>query len=217
MHIILDLFKDLTNANWINAHGGLYIVMFIIFAETGLFVGFFLPGDSLLFITGMIIANSLSPFGNAATNLVYWIVLITAAGVIGNMVGYWFGNKSGHLLMKRPDSFLFRKKHLEQAHDFYEKKGGMAIFLARFLPIVRTFAPIIGGMVEMEYKKFLKYNILGCLSWVISMIMAGYFLGKVEFVKTHLEIIVIGIIVITTGPVLLKIIFGKSKTTVKQL
>ncbi|MBC7554366.1 MAG: VTT domain-containing protein [Taibaiella sp.] len=216
MHIILDIFKNLTNAEWINAHGGLYIVMFVIFAETGLFVGFFLPGDSLLFITGMIIANSLSPFGNAAVNLVYWITLISVAGILGNLVGYWFGNKSGHLLMKRPDSLLFKKKYIEQAHEFYENKGGMAIFFARFLPIVRTFAPIVAGMVDMDYKKFLRFNILGCLAWVISMIMAGYLLGEIEWVKKNLEIIVIGLIVVTTGPVLFKMFFGRSKASVKQ-
>ena len=217
MHEILNLFHNLTNADWIRDHGGLYIVMFIIFAETGLFVGFFLPGDSLLFITGMIIANfnadTPSPFQNTALNLVYWIALITVSGVLGNMVGYWFGNKSGHLLMKRPDSLLFKKKYLTDAHDFYEKKGGMAIFLARFLPIVRTFAPIVGGMVDMNYKRFLSYNILGCLCWVVSMTMTGFVLGKNEFVHKNLELIVIGLIVITTGPVLIKMFTGKKKPT----
>ena len=217
MHEILNLFHNLTNADWIRDHGGLYIVMFIIFAETGLFVGFFLPGDSLLFITGMIIANfnadTPSPFQNTALNLVYWIALITISGVVGNMVGYWFGNKSGHLLMKRPDSLLFKKKYLTDAHDFYEKKGGMAIFLARFLPIVRTFAPIVGGMVDMNYKRFLSYNILGCLCWVVSMTMTGFVLGKNEFVHKNLELIVIGLIVITTGPVLIKMFTGKKKPT----
>ena len=213
MHQLIEIFRALTNPEWINAHGGLYIVMFIIFAETGLFVGFFLPGDSLLFITGMIIANSLSPFGNAAINLMYWITLISAAGIAGNMVGYWYGNKFGHMLIKRPDTLLFKKKHLEQAHDFYERKGGMAILLARFLPIVRTFAPIVGGMVDMNYKKFVTYNILGCLAWVISMIMAGYLLGENVWVKKNLELIVIGLIVVTTGPVLIKMFFGKKKPT----
>jgi membrane-associated protein len=213
MHELLSLFKDLTDAEWINAHGGLYIVLFIIFAETGLFVGFFLPGDSLLFIAGIIIANSVTPFDNAVANLIYWISLITIAGVLGNMVGYWFGNKSGHLLMKRPDTLLFKKKHIVQAHEFYEKKGNMAIFLARFLPIVRTFAPIVGGMADMDYKKFIKYNILGCVCWVTSMIMAGFFLGKNVWVKTHLEMIVIGLVVITTGPVLIKMFTGRKNAT----
>jgi membrane-associated protein len=214
MHELIDIFKNLTNPEWINAHGGLYIVMFIIFAETGLFVGFFLPGDSLLFITGMIISSSpnAAPFSNPFLNLLYWIITITVAGVLGNIVGYWFGNKSGHLLMKRPDSLLFKKKHLQQAHDFYEQKGGVAILLARFLPIVRTFAPIVGGMVDMNYKKFITYNILGCLAWVVSMTVLGFWLGEYEWVKNNLEKIVIGLILITTLPVLYKMFVGKKKT-----
>lgn len=213
MHQILDIYRELIKPEWIAVHGGLYIVMFIIFAETGLFVGFFLPGDSLLFITGVIIANSVSKFGNVGLDLLYWISIISAAGIIGNMVGYWYGNKFGHMLMKRPDSLLFKKKHIHQAHEFYEKKGGMAIFLARFLPIVRTFAPIVGGMVDMKYKKFIYYNILGCLAWVVSMIMAGYLLGENEWVKKNLELIVVGLILVTTGPVLFKMFFGKKKAT----
>ena len=209
MHQFIELYHNLTNADWINAHYGLYLVMFILFAETGLFVGFFLPGDSLLFVSGMIISGLHSPSNVSMINLVYWILLFSVAGVLGNIVGYWFGNKSGHLLMKRPDSLLFKKRHLMQAHDFYEKKGGAAILLARFLPIVRTFAPIVGGMVDMNYKKFMTYNIVGCLAWVISMTTIGYILGENEWVKKNLDFIVIALIVITTGPVLLKMIFGK--------
>lgn len=220
MHQIVEILKTLladpdSLMKWISDHGGFYIVMFIIFAETGLFVGFFLPGDSLLFVTGLTIANVHhgTPFDNPAVNLIYWIALITVAGVLGNMVGYWFGNKSGHLLMKRKDTFLFKKKHLHQAHDFYEKKGGMAILLARFLPIVRTFAPIVGGIAEMNYQKFMKFNIIGCIAWVVSMMMAGYLLGEIPWVKANLEKIVIGLILVTTGPVLIKMIFGRKKET----
>ena len=114
--------------------------------------------------------------------------------------------------MKRPDSLLFKKKHLQQAHDFYEQKGGVAILLARFLPIVRTFAPIVGGMVDMNYKKFITYNILGCLAWVVSMTVLGFWLGEYEWVKNNLEKIVIGLILITTLPVLYKMFVGKKKT-----
>ncbi len=212
MHKFLELYKQLIQPEWINAHGGLYVVLFIIFAETGLFVGFFLPGDSLLFITGVIIANSTPKFGNVFIDLAYWMTLISLAGVVGNILGYWYGSKFGHMLMKREDSRLFKKKYIQDAHEFYERKGGMAIFLARFLPIVRTFAPIVGGMVDMNYKKFSYYNILGCLAWVVSMTMAGYLLGDIPWVKKNLEIIVIGLIVVTTGPVLFKMFFGKKKT-----
>lgn len=216
MHVLIEFLKNLTNAEWINAHYGLYLVMFIIFAETGLFVGFFLPGDSLLFVSGMIISRLHSPFEASFLNLVYWIILISVAGILGNVVGYWFGNKSGHLLMKRPDSLLFKKKYLVQAHDFYEKKGSVAILLARFLPIVRTFAPIVAGMVDMNYKKFITYNILGCLAWVISMTTTGFLLGENEWVAKNLEKIVIGLIVVTTAPVLFKMFFGKKKATPGQ-
>ena len=154
MHALIEIYHNLTDPVWIENHYGLYLVLFIIFAETGLFVGFFLPGDSLLFVSGMMISGAHAPFENSFMNLLYWIVLLTIGGVLGNIVGYWFGNKSGHMLMKRPDSFLFKKKHLMQAHDFYEKKGGIAILLARFLPIVRTFAPIVAGIVQMDKKKF---------------------------------------------------------------
>ena len=211
MESILELFKHLTNADWITQHGGLYLVALIVFAETGLFVGFFLPGDSLLFVTGLIIAQSASPFDTAALNLPYWIVLITLAGIIGNLVGYWFGKKTGPILFERKDTWLFKRKHLIQAKEFYEKKGGSAIILARFIPIVRTFAPIVAGVVHMERKKFLLYNIIGSFAWVLSMTITGYCLGENEWVKGNLEKIVIGLILVTTLPVLYKMIFAKKR------
>jgi membrane-associated protein len=211
MESILELFKHLTNADWITQHGGLYLVALIVFAETGLFVGFFLPGDSLLFVTGLIIAQSASPFDTAALNLPYWIILITLAGIIGNLVGYWFGKKTGPILFERKDTWLFKRKHLIQAKEFYEKKGGSAIILARFIPIVRTFAPIVAGVVHMERKKFLIYNIVGSFAWVLSMTITGYCLGENEWVKGNLEKIVIGLILVTTLPVLYKMIFAKKR------
>ncbi|MDR3679219.1 MAG: VTT domain-containing protein [Flavipsychrobacter sp.] len=209
IHELLDLFKNLTNEVWINSHGGLYIVMFVLFAETGLFVGFFLPGDSLLFVSGMIISRSNVPFENPVVNLIYWIVLMTVAGVLGNMVGYWFGNKSGHMLFQKKDTFLFKQKHLHQAHDFYERKGGTAIILARFLPIVRTFAPIVAGVVDMNYKKFFSYNVIGCILWVGGVLTIGFMLGGNEWVRTNLDKVIYALILVTTAPVLLKMIFGK--------
>lgn len=211
MESILELFKHLTNADWITQHGGLYLVALIVFAETGLFVGFFLPGDSLLFVTGLIIAQSASPFDAAALNLPYWIVLISLAGIIGNIVGYWFGKKTGPILFERRDTWLFKRKYLIQAKDFYEQKGGSAIILARFIPIVRTFAPIVAGVVHMDRKKFLLYNIIGSLAWVFSMTITGYCLGENEWVKGNLEKIVIGLILVTTLPVLYKMLFAKKR------
>lgn len=203
---IIDFIKNLADAEWIITNGGLYLVMLIVFAETGLFVGFFLPGDYLLFITGMIVANSMYPFDHSWSNLIFWNTMITVCAISGNFVGYWFGNKSGPLLFERKDSLLFKKKHLEQARAFYEKKGGSAIVIARFLPIVRTFAPIVAGVVKMDFKKFVRYNFIGAVVWVFSLVSLGFVLGENAFVKEYIDKIVIGIIVVTTFPVLWKII-----------
>ncbi|MBW7912315.1 MAG: VTT domain-containing protein [Taibaiella sp.] len=215
MQDLIEILKEMMDAEklaaFVTQYGGLYLVAFIIFAETGLFVGFFLPGDSLLFVTGLMIANSQNPFGNDFLNLLYWIVLIIIAGVIGNAVGYWFGRKTGPLLFERRDTFLFKRKHILQAKEFYDKRGGAAIILARFLPIVRTFAPIVAGIVKMDRKTFILYNYVGCVLWVTSMILAGYFLGENEWVKHNFEKIVIGLIVVTTAPVIFKMFFHKKK------
>lgn len=221
MHDLIELLKHLMNAQWladtVMLYGGLYLVALIIFAETGLFVGFFLPGDSLLFVSGMIIATKPSPFEQGPLNLLYWIIIISIAGIIGNSVGYWFGRKSGALLFERKETWLFKKKHLAQAHDFYEKRGGSAIILARFLPIVRTFAPIVAGAVKMDSKKFFFFNIIGSFAWVGSMLIAGYWLGGYTVVRENFEKIVIGLILITTGPVLFKMFFGKKKHPVQEV
>lgn len=211
MDQILELFKHLSDEQWLIDNGGFYIIMAIVFAETGLFIGFFLPGDYLLFVTGLLLNNNAEPFGdNHVSNLFYWATLITVAAILGNFVGYWFGRKSGEYLFKRKDTWYLKKKHLMQAHEFYEKKGGMAIVIARFVPIVRTFAPIIAGVVKMTFKKFAFYNVIGAIVWVFGLVLLGYWLGSYGWVKDHLEWIIIGIIVLTTGPVLFKMIFGKS-------
>lgn len=220
MQDFIELLKELMDAEKLAAlvtqYGGLYLVAFIIFAETGLFIGFFLPGDSLLFVTGLMIANSHYPFEVGSLNLLFWSSLITFAGIVGNSVGYWFGWKTGPLLFERKDTFLFKQKHLTQAREFYEKRGGGAIILARFLPIVRTFAPIVAGVVGMDRKKFFFYNVVGCIAWVGSMVLAGYFLGENAWVKANFEKIVIGIVLVTTGPVLFKMFFRKKESpTVK--
>lgn len=208
---MVELLKNLIDPEWIMLHGGLYIVVLIVFAETGLFVGFFLPGDTLLFITGVILANSNAPFSYEWANVTYWLLLITMAGIAGNFVGYWFGRKSGLLLLERKDTWIFKKKHLLKAKAFYEQKGGTAIVVARFLPIVRTFAPIIAGMVQMNFKQFSRFNIAGSIAWVLSIVMAGYLLGNFPLVKNNLELIIMGIVLITTLPVVLKLIADRKK------
>lgn len=214
-------FSDLINPKFYIIHGGLWLLLFVVFAETGLFAGFFLPGDSLLFVAGIYNKELITTYFPFVQNdyiqlLLLWL-LIAFAGIIGNSVGYWFGRKVGPTMYNWKDNFLFKKKYLEQAHDFYEKHGGGAIIFARFLPIVRTFAPIIAGIVAMDKKRFSFFNIIGSLAWVFSMLFAGHFLQKwilSQFhfdLKEHLEIIVIGIVLITTAPVIIKIVTGKKK------
>lgn len=215
METIIEFLNNLIDPGWIVQHGGLYIVALIVFIETGLFFGFFLPGDSLLFIAGMIIANTLSPFAVPVINLVYWIGLITLAGVLGNFAGYWFGKKSDRFLFRK-DRWLFKRKYLVQAEEFYAKKGGGAIIIARFLPIIRTFAPIVAGMVRMKPSKFSLYNILGSFLWVVTIVSAGFLLGENAWAKEHLEKIILGIVLLTTGPVLLKLLFRKKRTNLQS-
>jgi len=197
------------------------MILFIVFAETGLFAGFFLPGDALLFVTGIysntIVSSALFQSNSEWIDLgVLWL-LIAIAGIVGNFVGYWFGYKSGPFLFERKDTVLFKKKYLIQAHEFYEKNGGIAIVIARFVPFVRTFAPIVAGIVKMDKKKFSFFNFMGCILWVGSMLLSGHFLQKFiqkEFdfdLKQHLEVIVIIIVIVTTFPVLWKILAGKKK------
>ena len=147
---------------------GLWIVLFIVFAETGLFAGFFLPGDSLLFLAGIYSRDLIDNFTiieSDVLNVTLLAVLVAIAGIIGNMVGYWFGAKSGYYLYKKEDSFWWKKKYLIQSKDFFERYGGKAIIFARFLPVVRTFAPIVAGIVTMDKKKFMFYNILSSFLW----------------------------------------------------
>jgi len=207
--------KDFLNPEFYIQHGGLWLFLFIIFAETGLFAGFFLPGDSLLFVAGIYsneLAAELINLNNDLFNLIMICILVVFSGVLGNTIGYWFGAASGPYLFKKEDSFLFKKKHLYTAKEFYDKHGGGAIVFARFLPIIRTFAPIIAGIVRMEKHKFALYNIIGCILWAFVMLFAGHYLYRFflsEFgfdLKKRLELIVIGIIVITTAPVIFKLL-----------
>lgn len=219
-------FTDLLNPEFYIDHGGLWMVVFIVFAETGLFAGFFLPGDALLFVAGIfsgqLVDAAFSANYSEWGNLGILFILISTAGVLGNFIGYWFGWKSGPYLYQRKDTFLFKKKYLVQAHEFYEKNGGGAIIIARFVPFVRTFAPIVAGIVKMEKKKFAICNIIGCVLWVASMLLAGHFLSefvKNEFgfeLKDHLEIIILIIVVATTFPVLWKLFFSKKKPKDKK-
>ena len=204
---------------WIIQNGGLYFLLFIVFAETGLFVGFFLPGDSLLFAAGIYLESLAQEFFGLPYVV---IVMVMIASVLGNIVGYWFGRKTGPLLYERKETWLFRKKHLMKATDFYHQYGKATIFLAKFLPIIRTFAPIVAGIVKMDRATFIFYNILGSIVWVTTMMLGGYYLQtwvEKEFgysLKDHIEAITIIIILVTTLPVLYKIFISKVKAHPKK-
>ncbi|TXH44649.1 MAG: DedA family protein [Actinobacteria bacterium] len=172
-------------------------VILIIFAETGLLIGFFLPGDSLLFITGLFVAQGLY------INLPIWLVclLLTAAAIIGNMVGYWIGYKAGPKLFNKDDSRFFKKEYVDKTHEFFEKYGNKAIVLARFVPIVRTFITAIAGVGRMDYRKFVIYSAVGGVLWATGVTLLGYFLGNIPFVKDNIELILILVVLVSVIPI----------------
>ena len=199
--------------HWILDNGGFLMLLFIVFAETGLFVGFFLPGDSLLLTAGIYLKDKPDGFYNLHYLIV--VLLIIVASVIGNQVGYWFGRTAGPHIYNRRESWYFKKKHLMRAQDFYEQYGKGTIFLAKFLPIIRTFAPIVAGIVKMDRGTFFLYNLLGSIAWVVSMVLGGYFLEawvRRQFgfsLTEYIDIIAVIIILVTTIPIMYKLFFAK--------
>lgn len=175
--------------------GGLMLLIVIVFAETGLLVGFFLPGDSLLVTAGFLAATT--------EVLDIWSVLValSVAAILGDSTGYYIGRKAGAALYNRPHSRLFHRDRLLATKAFYDKYGGMTIILARFMPFARTFAPVVAGIAEMNYRKFVTFNILGGVGWVFGMSLLGYFFGQIPFVKQHIEKAIILIVVLSIAPV----------------
>ena len=172
------------------------MVAAVIFAETGLLFGFFLPGDSLLFTAGIFCGTGL-----LKVDIYTFLAVISLAAILGDSTGYAIGRKMGKALFARKESFLFKPKHVEMTKAFYERHGGKAIVLGRFVPIIRTFAPVMAGVAELKYREFLIYNITGGIAWVLLMTVSGYYLGGFEFVRRHLEPIVVGIILLSLVPV----------------
>jgi membrane-associated protein len=168
----------------------------VVFAESGLFFGFFLPGDSLLFTAGLLASQGFIA-------IVPLSLCAFVAAILGDNVGYWFGYQVGHKIFNREDSLLFKKHHLEEARKFYELHGTKTIVLARFVPFVRTFAPIVAGAAQMHYNTFMIYNLLGGLFWAVGLTLLGYFLGNIPFVHEHYEIVIILIILASVIPVAL--------------
>ncbi len=190
-----EYLQNLTDAQSIISLG-FFFLLIVVFAETGLFFGFFLPGDYLLFMAGLLCST-----GKFSISIYLLILSLIAAGVLGNYTGYWFGYRAGPKLFSKNDSFFFKKRYVELAEEFYAKHGGMALVLGRFFPIIRTFAPIFAGVVKVDIKKFTLYNFIGCIAWVNSFTLGGYFLGrKYPQLKDHLQYIVLGLIIATTVP-----------------
>jgi Uncharacterized membrane-associated protein len=213
-----ESFSQLLDAEALLRSGGFYLVIFIVFAETGLFFGFFLPGDYLLFLAGLFCAS-----GMLDVDITTLCVGLFVAGVLGNFTGYWFGWRTGPMLFKRKDTWLFKRRYVVMAEEFYHKYGGPALIIGRFVPIIRTFAPILAGIVQLNFRKFVLYNVAGAAIWVLLLTLSGFFLGR-EFpqISHYIEYIIVGFIVISFSPILVALIRRKlrlnrdQKTEIKE-
>ena len=194
MHALIDLWHQLSDLEGLIRWGGYVVLTVIIFAETGLLVGFFLPGDSLLVTAGLLSAHGLLD--------VYLLgAILSLAAVTGDSVGYAIGKAAGPKIFTRDQSIFFNRKHLGRAHAFYEKHGGKTIVLARFMPIIRTFAPVVAGVAEMHYRTFLMFNVVGGLAWVWGMLFTGYFLGRfIPGIDEHIDVVIVVVIFLSLLP-----------------
>ena len=198
MQEILHTLRDLLDPEKIIQVGGLALVTAIIFAETGLMFGFFLPGDSLLFTVGLVCALEILPVP------IGWVILaLSAAAIVGDQVGYWTGRLLGQRLFEKRETWFFKRKYLEQTRAFYNRWGKSAIILGRYVPIVRTFAPILAGVVGFSPRQFIVYNATGGILWIVSLTLAGYGLGSAfPWLRKYIEVIALGIIVLSLLPIL---------------
>jgi len=210
--ILREFFSRLRELEGLLTWGGYPVLMAIIFAETGLLVGFFLPGDSLLVTAGVLVnAGKMDPLGlGPVGNLLLMSVVLIVTAVIGDAVGYSIGYKAGPMIFTREQSLLFRKDHLVATQKFYEKHGGKTIIIARFMPAVRTFAPVVAGVGRMGYRRFATFNVLGAFGWVASMLFLGFFLGKV-FDAKQIEKIVYLIVFISVLPLIIGAVRHRQK------
>jgi membrane-associated protein len=198
METLRHWFHFITDVHGLVQAGGYLALAIIVFTETGLMIGFFLPGDSLLVTAGLFAAKG-------DLNILYLIGLLSVCAIAGDATGYYIGWKLGPALFRREDSLLFKKKHLIAAHDFYERHGGKTIIIARFVPIIRTFAPVVAGMANMSYRRFALFNIVGGIGWVTSMTMLGYLLVKAfPATEKHIEKVIIVVIVISFIPAIVE-------------
>jgi len=206
-----EYLQTLTDAKTILSKGGFYFLLVVVFAETGLFFGFFLPGDYLLFMAGLLCSS-----GMIDVQLGTLLFSVMAASILGNYTGYWFGYRTGPMLFKKNDSIFFKKRYITVAEEFYKKHGGMALVLGRFFPIIRTFAPIFAGVVKVEFKKFTLYNFTGGIAWTCTFILSGYFLGRrYPQLNNYLEYIIIALIAVTSIPLIIAFVRRKTTNTKK--
>ncbi|HPQ08547.1 MAG TPA: DedA family protein [Bacteroidia bacterium] len=208
---MVEFFKTLTDPQSIISYGGLWLLLFVIFAETGLFFGFFLPGDNLILIAGIIAATHPDWLYNLPFPVVALLMILSA--ILGNSVGYWFGKKLGNSIFEKKDTFLFKKKHVIQTKQFYDKYGAITLIIGRFLPVVRTFAPILAGVIKVSPQKFLIYNIVGAVLWIGSLGTVAYYLGTyyAEWIEKNIGYIFIALIIITALPIIITAIKQKTK------
>jgi membrane-associated protein len=206
-----EFLKQLTDPNSIIEFGGLWLLLFVIFAETGLLVGFFLPGDNLILLAGILCKAKPELM---KVDFFPLVSLMVAAAVLGNLAGYWFGKVVGTRLYKRKDSLLFKQRHIELTKQYYEKFGGnLTLVLARFLPVVRTFAPIIAGVIKVDFFRFMLMNVIGALAWILSLSGIGYFLVQwFPGITDYMGYIFIFLIVLTALPIL-RMIFSRKKAS----
>ena len=203
---MLELFKHILHLDfeWLfqNYKDTLYIILFlVIFIETGLVIMPFLPGDSLLFTAGLFARSGYM-------NMAFLVTLLFAAAILGDNANYWIGRKIGlrALHIKFRGKNLIKQEYIDKTHSFFEKYGVKTIILARFVPIVRTFSPFVAGIAEMKYRKFLSFDLLGGAIWILSLTFAGYFLGNIEWIRKHIELVALGIVCLSTLPVVLEIL-----------
>ena len=201
---------------WLIQNGGPWLLFAIIFAESGLLVGFFLPGDSLLFTAGAVAAGVFQEQWGVSFNI--WLILpgCFIAAVVGDQVGYLIGNRAGPRLFNRPDSRFFKQEYVLKGTEFFAKYGGRAIILARFVPIVRTFVPTIAGASNMHYSDFLRFNVIGGLLWAVGVTLLGYFFGQISFVKENIEIALLGIVVISVLPIAYEVYKARKEKALEE-
>jgi len=187
--------------------GGPALICAIVFVETGLFFGFFLPGDSLLITAGIFAAFAAVPL---PALLLKWLLPVMLCAIVGDQLGYWIGRSAGAALYKREDSFFFRRRHLQQAHDFYEKYGGRAVILARFAPIIRTFCPPVAGAAQMPYGRYLVFDIFGGIFWVGAMILGGYILGRsIPDIGKYIHYVIAVVVLVSILPAIVAFLKGR--------